>query len=276
MALSGLKALARTRSLSFTRDYLVKETSAPSAPVATVDWWNGDGRVFFYRPGTSDVSFMYDYLFKGGRKSEYWLPPELAPKMIFDIGGHIGIVARYLAHHFPDATIHSFEPIAGNYELFRRNTEGSSKITLHPHGLGMRAATLEFRLPPTQREYHGCYSMARTASADDIRVQAEVRGVRETLAELGSPKIDLIKIDVEGAEHEIIEAFPDEVLAATTWIYGELHAELMDPRLAFGVLERLAKWFDIEVHKGLRKRNWFFDACNREAAGRFRGFRRGR
>lgn len=64
------------------------------------------------------------------------------------------------------------------------------------------------------------------------------------------------------------------MLARALWVYGELHSENLNPGLAFGVLERLAPWFDIEVHKGLRKQNWFFDACNRTLSGRFRKFRR--
>jgi hypothetical protein len=64
------------------------------------------------------------------------------------------------------------------------------------------------------------------------------------------------------------------MLARTTWVYGELHGAVVDPRLAFALLERLAPWFDIEVHKPLRKQTWFFDACNRKESERFRGFRR--
>ena len=56
---------------------------------------------------------------------------------------------------------------------------------------------------------------------------------------------------------------------------GELHHDLaMNPRQAFGLLERLAGWFDIEMHKRLRRRNWFFDACNRKVSERFKNFRR--
>ena len=54
------------------------------------------------------------------------------------------------------------------------------------------------------------------------------------------------------------------------------HGTFVSPPAAFAVLERLAAWFDIEVHKSLRKRNWFFDACNKRVSERFRKFRRRR
>jgi len=107
-------------------------------------------------------------------------------------------------------------------------------------------------------------------------VRGQVRAVAEVLGELGETRIDIIKIDVEGAEYEILEAFPDRVLAEATWIYGELHAEMAGAAPAFALLSRLARWFDIEVHKSLRKRNWFFDACSKRASERFRRFRRAR
>lgn len=271
-AFKRLKALARTRSLSFTQDYVDPQGVDGEA---SVRWWSGDGRALHYRPGTSDASIAYDILFKQGRKSEYWLPEDLQPRLILDIGGNIGVAARYLANLFPGATIHSFEPIPENYRLLQRNAEGLP-ITVHPYGLGRASATLQFRVHPAQSTNRGFYSMTRAATEGDTIVQAEVRAVDQVLASLGSPKVDVIKIDVEGAEHEIIFAMPDQLLAGTDWIYGELHSEQIHPGLAFAVLERLAAWFDIEVHKSLRKRNWFFDACNKRVSERFRKFRRRR
>ena len=270
--LKRMKALARTRSLAFTEDYV-----APPAVdgEASVRWWSGDGRPVYYRRGTSDAGAAYDILFKQGRKSEYWLPAELAPRLILDIGGNIGMAARYLANLFPGATIHSFEPIPDNYRMLQRNAAGLP-ITAHPYGLGRASATLEFRVSAAQSTNRGFYSMTRAATEGDTVVKAEVRAVDQVLAALGSPRVDLIKIDVEGAEEEIISAMPDELLAGTKWVYGELHAEQLRPGLAFAVLERLARWFDIEVHKPLRKRNWFFDACNKSVSDQFRSFRRRR
>ena len=131
MSLKALKVLARTRSLGFTRDYLGQAPGARNG-LASVPWWNGDGRPVYYRPGTSDVSIVYDILF---RKSEYWLPDGLAPRVIFDIGGNIGIAARYLAQRFPQAEVHSFEPVAENLELMRRNLDGT-RVRAHEFGLG--------------------------------------------------------------------------------------------------------------------------------------------
>jgi FkbM family methyltransferase len=272
----GTKALLRSRSFAFTRDYVNRQSpGGERGTIARVDWWNGDGRPVAYRRGTSDVSLVYDVLFKPGRKSEYWLPAGLEPKLVLDIGGNIGVVARYLSHRFPGAAIHAFEPIEDNVGVLKQNVAGSA-VTVHPYGLGKASGTVEFAILPGAETNWAGYSMLRRDGDAATKRQAQVRDVREVLGTLGGAQVDLIKIDAEGAEADILEAIPDEVLARVTWIYGEIHGAVMDPGRGFRILERLAGWFDIEVHKGLRMRNWFFDACSRNASGRFAGLRRGR
>ena len=272
--MKALKVLARSRSLAFTRDYLGNEPASRSAPVS-VQWWNGDGRAVHYRPATSDVSLVYDILFKPGRKSEYWLPDGLEPRVVFDIGGNIGIAARYLANRFPGAQVHSFEPVAENLELMRRNLEGTGAL-VHGYGLGGESGVFEFHTPAGAPDDLSGYSRFGAADAASKAVRGEIRAVPDVLQTLGMAAVDIIKIDVEGAEREVIDAFPDQFLARATWVYGELHGAALDPGMPFELLKRLATWFDIEVHKRLRKRAWFFDACNRSASQRFRDFRRGR
>lgn len=271
MSLKTLKVLARTHSLEFTRDYLGGGTRNGQACVV---WWNGDGRPVHYRPGTSDVSIVYDILFRG-RASEYWLPEGLAPRVILDIGGNIGIAARYLAQRFPQAQVHSFEPVPENLELMRRNLAGTS-VQAHGYGLGGENGEFDFHTPAAAGGDVSGYSRFGVAGAASRLVRAEVRAVPDALRALALTAVDIVKIDIEGAEHDVIAAFPEDILAGVTWIYGELHGAAVDPRLAFALLERLAAWFDIEVHKPLRKQTWFFDACNKEASARFRGFRRAR
>lgn len=272
--LGALKVLARSHSMDFTRSWLSLGSPRVAAGEAQVTWWSGDGRPVHYRPGTVDVEVVYQVLFKGGRKAEYWLPEALQPKRILDIGGNIGATARYLSHRFPEAEIHCFEPIPRNCELLTQNLRGSS-VRIHPYGLGATSGTFEFRQAAGSVANPAGFSLVRSPEAGGAAVRAEVRAVEDVLRSLGEP-IDIIKIDVEGAEYGILDAFPDRRLAETTWIYGELHSEMADASLAFALLSRLARWFDIEVHKSLRKRNWFFDACNKRVSDRFRGFRRRR
>ena len=61
-------------------------------------------------------------------KSEYFFPKELNPKVIFDIGGNIGITAIYLASLFPKAKIYTFEPLPDNFEILQINIQQYQNI----------------------------------------------------------------------------------------------------------------------------------------------------
>lgn len=266
--------LARTRSLSFTLDYFRQSGPTSDNALGCVTWWCGDAGPVHYRKGTSDTGVIYDILFKQGRKGEYWLPAGLEPEVVLDIGANIGVTSRYLAHRFPGASIHAFEPVPDNLRVAEQNLAGLGP-RLHHYGLGSADGIVPFAQPGGAQANPGSYSQLAVSDSRSGVIWCRLRAAGDALAALGVEKADVIKIDVEGAEHEILCALPDEILSRASWIYGELHTESVDPRLAFAALERLARWFDIEMRKPMRKRNWFFDACNRRISSRFRDLRRG-
>lgn len=243
--------------------------------MACVRWWNGDRRDVYYRPGTSDLGLVYNILFKAGAQGEYWLPQSVPHTTILDIGANAGIVSRYLSWRFPEATIHSFEPIPGNVEVLRLNASGIARINVHPFGLGDRNGTFPLYIPTDDRTNMGMFSMYSSVK-EGRRIEAQIRAVPEVLKELGLRDIDIIKIDTEGAEHAILRAFPPEVLASVKWIYGELHSQGLEQPKDFAVLDYLSQWFTIECQKPLHRSNYSFDACNRAIAAQFLRFKRKR
>lgn len=269
-----LKVALRSRSLSFAADYRATESSARRGDgVATYAWRAGDGARVHYRRGTSDVGLIYDVLLKPGAKAEYWLPGGFEPACILDIGGNIGVASRYLAHRFPQAQVHAFEPVPENLELLQRNAACNPRIRAYGFGLGPESGQLRLAAHDPSGYNRGGYSLFAGAP-DAPGVIAPIRKVAGALEELGIDRVDVIKIDTEGAEHSILSAFPEALIARAQWIYGELHSEGIARPSDFKVLDYLARWFSIEVHKPLRKKNYFFDACRRDLAERMRGFSR--
>ena len=86
----------------------------------------------------------------------------------------------------------------------------------------------------------------------------KVRTPRAIIEDGTAPPPELIKIDVEGAEYDILAAFEPRVLERVGWITGELHGNR-----SFELLEFLSRWFDIETRKTLGKRLFNFLARNR-------------
>lgn len=247
-----LKVLLRSRS----RQFLADRDPASFQPglVRSLQW---RGRQVYYRPGSSDPEVIYKILLKGGRKADYWVPPGIAPQVIWDIGGNIGSASVYLSQRFPAAHIHCFEPVPANFALIEKNVAG---LAVTPHNLALGAADGQMAITASDYELNfGGFSFHYTGTV--AAPETSVRMARpDTLIAQGVPAPDLIKIDTEGAEWDILTAFPEEVLARVTWIVGELHSVR-----SFELLEYLSRWFLIETQKSMKSPLFMFSAKNKSA-----------
>jgi FkbM family methyltransferase len=124
---------------------------------------------------------------------EYGLRSICGPvKTVVDIGANIGLFSLWARHHFPDATIHAYEPNAliSNYaaENLREAT-----VTLFNEGVsnestvGTLVMRESSRLVKTRKESLG---------------SVKLTGIDTVIERIGG-KLDLLKLDCEGAEWEI-------------------------------------------------------------------------
>jgi|GEM_PF-5552666 len=137
--LHDIKILMRSGPWSFTRSaYTNPETRSSKLSIFR---WNK--HPVYYRAHTSDRGIIYNILIQKGKKAEYYVPDEISPNVIFDIGGNIGITAIWLAEKYPAARIYSFEPVAENFEILKKNVEPYSNINAYNFGLGESTCTLD-------------------------------------------------------------------------------------------------------------------------------------
>lgn len=258
-AKKALKVFLRSGSLQFTRDSRAGYLSAQPHSYR----WNGTQ--LRYRPGTSDPGLIYDILLKRGAKAEYSLPRDarLDPasvKVVLDIGANIGVAAAYFAHAFPNAVVHAFEPEPGNLSLLRANASSTSRIRVHGFALGAQDGELTLFHCDSDTNLGGFSS--REIGTDPSRgIRVPVRHAGRALAELGVTRVDVIKIDTEGAEWDILTSLDPGLLGAVRLVMGELHGHR-----DFALLDYLQPHFHIAVHKGLRNRLFKFCAVNRQQA----------
>lgn len=245
-----LKRLLRSGSVQFASDFADHPNVSSSAEEHI---YTEHGYHIHYRAGSSDVSNIHDKLLK--RKCEYWLPEQLQPKVILDIGGNIGIASIFFAQRFPDAQIHAFEPSAANFAYLEKNTQKLTTITAHHFGLGLEDENRSLYGKGTK---FGSYTLVPEGKNPQVVDTIRVRPTGEVLRELNLPQIDLIKIDTEGFEYPILTSFPIEVLEKVTWIVGELHS-----KDDFKLLAYLEPYFDLDFKKTLTKDCYKFNAVNR-------------
>ena len=191
---------------------------------------------------------------------EYWVPPQVAPEVIMDVGGNVGMTTVYYSHCFPEARIHVFEPVPANYELLKRNTSALPAVTTHPVALGSEDASASIEAC-REGGNEGGYTLFGLDSNPARQQTVSIRNAATMMDEAGLKKVDLIKIDTEGAEYEILTTMDPEILKNVRWIIGELHS-----RRDHELLHYLSQWFDIDLQKSLGSRLSQFNARNSRLA----------
>ncbi|HEX5819270.1 MAG TPA: FkbM family methyltransferase [Gemmatimonadales bacterium] len=178
------------------------------------------------RARTSDVLVAVQILLL----DELDVPALRAPQLIVDAGANIGLSAITLASRWPDATIVCLEIDDANLELLRRNTRAWPQIRIVPKGLWRHAARL--------RVANEAAASWAFRVVEDPAGPIPGIGVGELLAELGRERIDLMKVDIEGAEHEVFDTDDGAWLARVDTLLVELHEDLR-PGSSEGVRRRL-------------------------------------
>lgn len=161
--------------------------------------------------------------------------------VVFDIGAHIGTYACFASKKAEDGSIVAFEPVSKNNERLRTNlTQNAENWTIKECALSNFDGKTFIKLSDSRG--------SETIDEDgDITVPTH-RG--ETLIESGDiPSPDVIKIDVEGAEMDVLKGFGDWIEDVRV-IYCEIHPKELsksniDIKDVEGLLER--RGFSIET-----------------------------
>ena len=143
------------------------------------------------RAGTSDL-YMFEEVFLEG---EYAIEQPLDPKLILDIGANAGFASVWFANRYPKAKIVAVEPDPSNVAMLRKNVAPYPNVSVVEGAVWWEKTTL---------------ALDDQGDKSGIQVRTGDGGVRAlTIGELaGAQPIDILKLDVEGAEKELFEHDP--------------------------------------------------------------------
>lgn len=159
---------------------------------------------------------------------EYEFDVNRKPGIILDAGANIGLTSIYFSNTFPEATIFALEPEKSNFDLMKENVRRYKNITPIHGALWDKQEEIDL-IDPGQ----GHWGFMVEKDADHNRLAAEishrVQGwtVDQIIKKNHIESIDILKMDIEGAELEVFSD-PSSWIGDVGALIVELH-ERMKP-----------------------------------------------
>jgi FkbM family methyltransferase len=187
-----------TRNLGFTNALrlLVLQRSR-ALPRGTSIRIRAFGRSVHYR-GASDFGVMSHFFRPGYRIRDL---PDNPIRYIVDAGANIGDeTLRFRCFH-PQAKIISLEPATENFRLLSLNTSGDPAIFPVQKGLWPRDCRLRvFQAAASNEAFR-----VEEVDGDPLPGDVQAISVPSILREFSIPEIDILKLDIEGAEYYVFD-----------------------------------------------------------------------
>lgn len=117
----------------------------------------------------------------------------------FGVGDDVTFDLALIQEH--GLTVHAFDPTPKSLAWVQRQ-DFPRQFVFHPYGVAGTDGQLAFH--PPKNSQHVSYTMLSGASSHDA-ILAPVKRLATIMKELGHDHVDLLKMDIEGAEYEVIE-----------------------------------------------------------------------
>lgn len=121
---------------------------------------------------------------------------------IIDCGANIGLSIISMKRQYPNAEIIAYEPDDKNFHLLSENIKsfGYSNVTLHKEAVWTSNTTLQFS---------NAGLMSSKIETGNSNNTIEIKAIR--LKDVIDREVDFLKIDIEGAEYEVLKDIADKL-----------------------------------------------------------------
>ncbi len=149
-----------------------------------------------------DIYFRGVYAFKSAHSSPY----------IIDCGSNVGLSIKYFKDCFPDAVIEGFEPDPEVFAALHQNVAHFDGVRVHQKALWIHDNGVLFS------QEHADSGYIADESSHTLKIpSASLKRILD-----GAKQVDLLKLDVEGAEFELMKDCA-EALGKVKRIFIEVH-----------------------------------------------------
>lgn len=149
-------------------------------------------------------NWSYDLTRNGERRVLERLMPT-APKTLFDVGANVGNWTAMARELLPGAGIHCFEIAPPTAERLIRRFADDERVFVTCKGLSNHEGDVSIVYYPTATGLTSLHTFPHRQASQ--RIQGFVTVGDTYVAERGITQIDFLKVDVEGAEWQVLEGF---------------------------------------------------------------------
>lgn len=178
----------------------------------------------YCRPQTTDIECLFQLFVEEQYRC---LDAFRGARRILDLGANVGYASAYLLSRHADAEVIAVEPEAGNFMMLRRNTAGFGERFRAVQGaIWSHVADLKFE-PNGDGEWGFTVRECDDGETPDLRSI----DIATLLDRFGWERVDILKMDIEGAETAVFAANGDAWLPRVRCIAIETHSD--DARRVF-------------------------------------------
>jgi len=154
-----------------------------------------EGKKFdlYLRTFKGDIGIFYEVFWKK-TYAEHLSLLKKEPKIIVDLGAHIGLTSIYLSLKYPNAKIYSVEASVDNFELLKVNTNSFKNIECINAAAYFEDGFVNFSND----------ELSYNQKISDTGISTKAISLETLKKNFEIPNIDLLKIDIEGGEIDLL------------------------------------------------------------------------
>jgi FkbM family methyltransferase len=189
-------------------------------------------RTIYLRKNTKDLETFEEIFLT----NLYNINLPIIPKTIVDAGANVGLASLFFHLKYPEASIVALEIESKNLDCIRQNTSGIDRFELIGKGLFNRKSFFKIEDP-----YNASNSFQIREVNENENYDIESTTLDEILTQKNWETIDVLKIDIEGAEKELFSSNYENWLPKTKIIMIETH-DRMIPKCSYTVMNTINKY----------------------------------
>ena len=185
----------------------------------------GEGPVSLQLPGCNDSILLRRHTTDVAAFEQIFIDREYNfplgqkdPKCIVDAGANVGCASVFFAKQFPRASIFAIEPEASNYNILEQNGQRFRNITTIRGAIWNSDTELEIQNPKGEK---WAFRVQEATTQGVVKVPAF--SIPSILKKTGADRIDILKVDIEGAEKELFDESSAQWIHRVGVIIIELH-----------------------------------------------------